>query len=167
VDFVTTLPSYLYLFPSNFSDQTQGATSHKDLESLCLAAELWELKKSGQISIQGNGTVSYLKRLTAQKPGTLFIKAIFELLGSGTTELSLLAVSLDPLELVKGDLIAAKILDLKETPKLLVFKEKKLLPDPNQVQLLSNHLSEVILEIESLKKEREFNEILMQLKSQL
>lgn len=185
MDYAALLPTYLYLFASQFIprlsdevatkdkfvDNSGHPVSKKELENTILAITLFELKKQGLLLLQGNGTVTFVKKPpTAEEILNSLSQLQSELLKAITTEpekLTALVVSLkiDLMELVRADLIASGVLVNKAAKKLLVLPETKLLPNTGELTYLASHIPEAAEELEVLKKDSLFNEVLTQLKA--
>ena len=175
MNYLPLLPTYLYLFPTEFlptvdksnletkfADSKKRLVDLKDITSLILAVTLSTLKKKGLLLIQGNGNITFLKKIKDGGGSNLEVLLLKQIdVNSQNLEEVIKKINEEKImDLVKADLVASEVL---VTKKNLLGKEE-IAPSPAKVTLLASQLPQVTEELEKLKADHLFLEVLAQTK---
>jgi len=159
MDYLPLLPTYLHTFQTEFLPRPINL---KDLATLITTVSLFTLKKKGALLIQGNGVVTFLKKV---KDGGDSNLEMFLLKQVDVNSVNLVEVvkkigSAKIMDLVRADLIAGEVL----IPKKNLLGKEELKPSPAKVTLLASQLPQVKEELEKLKSDHLFLEVFSQTK---
>ncbi|MCX6783772.1 MAG: hypothetical protein NT141_01740 [candidate division WWE3 bacterium] len=168
-DILPAAPKEVLITP--FKDAAGRYVERADLTALCLTAELFDLRRQGLILIEGNGTVTYLKKSGSnQMPSPISDLAIriIDALKSEAVKLSDFVKKFentkDTISIIYEDLKRLELVKKVEAKKFLFIKSPDFEFNRQKIEPLENLVPQVQAKIENYKLDPGFNEILAQIK---
>lgn len=181
------ISSYVYLFAGDllptkpqaglrpsFEDSAGRFVEQKDLEALCLTAELFDLKHQGLILIEGNGTITYIKKSGSNempKPPSTLAFRILETLRADSVKVPDFVKAFTKnkgiAEHIYEDLLRLELLKKSEAKKFLVIRSGDSSYDHLKIEALQGKVPQIQAKVENFKLDPTFVAVLAQIRSAL